>query len=158
MYSRGADGKFPLDCPIEEMGLSMRAYNILKRRNIDTLGDIIDNVNEGCMKKWRGLGITTYSDIESTVKFYGYELGKGGENMGWKAEVKRLNHEIEMLKAQRSILFATVKNLILTYGDTDDTDWIARVPEFDDVKTNKEYIMTTEPSEGYYIMRVMKGE
>ena len=58
------------DCSssIDELALSVRSQNALKRANINTLGELINKLNEGNLKQIRNLGKKSYSEIQT----YGY--------------------------------------------------------------------------------------
>ena len=58
------------DCSssIDELALSVRSQNALKRARIDTLGELINKLNEGNLKQIRNLGKKSYSEIQT----YGY--------------------------------------------------------------------------------------
>ncbi len=66
------------EIPIEELELSVRAYNCLKRARINTLGEllqIIDSRSED-LKKIKNLGQKTYEEIVEKVTKMGYQLDK----------------------------------------------------------------------------------
>ena len=44
------------DAPIEELMLSVRSYNALRRAGLTTLGDLVERLNEGGLKDVRNLG------------------------------------------------------------------------------------------------------
>ena len=58
------------DMPIEELELSVRASNGLKRANINTVGDLVERTREE-MSKIRNLGQKSLDEIESKLR----ELG-----------------------------------------------------------------------------------
>lgn len=58
---------------IEELVLSVRSYNALRRANVSTLGDLIERLNEGCLKSIRNLGAKSYSEIQTKMLVYGFE-------------------------------------------------------------------------------------
>lgn len=53
--------------PIENLGLSVRAYNILRQHNIQYVGDMIDMTKEE-MLKIRNMGLKSFEEIESALK------------------------------------------------------------------------------------------
>ena len=65
--------KFFCDTNIEELSLSVRSYNALRRSGVKTLGDLIDRFNEGRIKSVRNLGTKSYSEIQTRILVYGYE-------------------------------------------------------------------------------------
>jgi len=70
------------EAPIEELELSVRAYNCLKRARINTLGEllqIIDSRSED-LKKIKNLGQKTYEEIVEKVTKMGYQLDNAEKN------------------------------------------------------------------------------
>ena len=65
--------KSACDASIEELVLSVRSYNALRRANVSTLGDLIERLNEGCLKSIRNLGAKSYSEIQTKMLVYGFE-------------------------------------------------------------------------------------
>ena len=69
------------DTGIEELALSVRSYNALRRANVTTLGDLVAKLNEGTVKNIRNLGAKSYSEIQTKMLVYGFEQlsekGKG---------------------------------------------------------------------------------
>ena len=59
---------------IEELALSVRSYNALRRANVTTLGDLIERLNEGGLKSIRNLGAKSFSEIQTKIMVYGFEL------------------------------------------------------------------------------------
>lgn len=62
-----------LEMPIEELDLSVRAYNCLKRDNIYTLGDLTDKT-ENEMMKIRNLGKKSLKEVVDKVKDMGLKF------------------------------------------------------------------------------------
>lgn len=63
------------DCEasIDELNLSVRSQNALKRAGILTLDTLIDELNAGNLKGIRNLGRKSYSEIQTKMLVYGYE-------------------------------------------------------------------------------------
>ena len=59
--------------PIEELALSVRGYNCLKRSGINTIGELIEMINSQKLPSVRNLGIKTVSEIKATLLQYGYD-------------------------------------------------------------------------------------
>jgi DNA-directed RNA polymerase alpha subunit len=57
--------KSACDASIEELVLSVRSYNALRRANVTTLGDLIERLNEGGLKSIRNLGAKSVKEIEA---------------------------------------------------------------------------------------------
>lgn len=58
---------------IDDLVLSVRSYNALRRANITTIGDLIERLNEGGLKSVRNLGIKSFSEIQTKIMVYGFE-------------------------------------------------------------------------------------
>ena len=65
--------KSACDASIEELALSVRSYNALRRANVSTLGDLIERLNEGGIKSIRNLGVKSYREIQTKMLVYGFE-------------------------------------------------------------------------------------
>lgn len=65
--------KSACDASIEELALSVRSYNALRRANVSTLGDLIEKLNEGGLKSIRNLGVKSYREIQTKMLVYGFE-------------------------------------------------------------------------------------
>lgn len=63
---------------IEELELSVRAYNCLKRARINTLRELLEIINQHPedLKKIKNLGQKTYEEIVEKVEKLGFELNK----------------------------------------------------------------------------------
>ena len=63
------------DCEasIDELNLSVRSQNALKRAGILTLDALIDELNAKNLKGIRNLGRKSYSEIQTKILVYGYE-------------------------------------------------------------------------------------
>ena len=64
-----------LELPIEEMDLSVRAYNCLKRAGINTVEDLIKK-SRGDMLKVKNLGIKSIDEVIAKLESYGLSLRK----------------------------------------------------------------------------------
>lgn len=62
-----------LEMPIEEMDLSVRSYNCLKRANINTAEDLIKK-SKGDMLKVKNLGLKSIDEIIQKLEGYGLSL------------------------------------------------------------------------------------
>jgi len=62
-----------LEMPIEEMDLSVRSYNCLKRANINTVDDLIKK-SKGDMLKVRNLGLKSIEEVVAKLQSYGLSL------------------------------------------------------------------------------------
>ena len=58
---------------IDDLVLSVRSYNALRRANITTIGDLIERLNEGGLKTVRNLGVKSFSEIQTKIMVYGFE-------------------------------------------------------------------------------------
>ena len=68
-----------LEMTIEELELSVRAYNCLKRAGINTVGDLI-NKSEDEMMKVRNLGRKSLEEVMAKLDSLGFSLTKDDEN------------------------------------------------------------------------------
>ncbi len=74
MVSREEDEQVKvLEMPIEEMDLSVRSYNCLKRANINTVDDLIKK-SKGDMLKVRNLGLKSIEEVVAKLQAYGLGL------------------------------------------------------------------------------------
>lgn len=62
-----------LEMPIEEMDLSVRSYNCLKRANINTVEDLIKK-SKGDMLKVRNLGLKSIEEVVAKLQTFGLGL------------------------------------------------------------------------------------
>lgn len=67
-----------LDMPIEEMELSVRSYNCLKRANINTVEDLIQKTRED-MLKVRNLGLKSIDEVLEKLNEYGLSFKESEE-------------------------------------------------------------------------------
>ncbi len=75
--NEGNEQKKLLEKTIEELDLSVRSYNCLKKSNINTFGNIIDKTEEEIMSI-KNLGKKSFEEIKEKVKEFGYNL-KGSD-------------------------------------------------------------------------------
>jgi DNA-directed RNA polymerase subunit alpha len=67
-----------LDMTIEELDLSVRSYNCLKRVGINTVGELVRKTEEEMMKV-RNLGKKSLEEVDQKLRELGFSLSKGGE-------------------------------------------------------------------------------
>lgn len=67
-----------LEMTIEELDLSVRAFNCLKRAGIDTVADLINKTQDDMMKV-RNLGKKSLEEVMDKLQSLGFELEKGDE-------------------------------------------------------------------------------
>jgi DNA-directed RNA polymerase subunit alpha len=67
-----------LDMTIEELDLSVRSYNCLKRAGINTVGELVRKTEEEMMKV-RNLGKKSLEEVEHKLIDLGFGLNKSGE-------------------------------------------------------------------------------
>ena len=61
------------DHAIEELDLSVRGYNALRRAGVITLGDLIELLNADLLKSVRNLGAKSISEIKTKITVFGFE-------------------------------------------------------------------------------------
>ena len=64
-----------VDCEksIDELNLSVRSQNALRRAQIETIGVLVDALNNESVKGIRNLGRKSYSEIQTKLLVYNYE-------------------------------------------------------------------------------------
>jgi DNA-directed RNA polymerase subunit alpha len=67
-----------LEMMIEDLDLSVRSYNCLKRAGINTVGELVRKTEEEMMKV-RNLGKKSYEEVERKLSDLGFSLSKSGE-------------------------------------------------------------------------------
>lgn len=67
------EDRLVLQKSIEDLDLSLRSYNCLKRSELNTLGDIV-NTDARILAKIRNFGKKSYEEVEKMVEKYGFEL------------------------------------------------------------------------------------
>lgn len=76
LVSREEDKQVKLmELPIEEMDLSVRSYNCLKRAGVNTVEDLIKK-SRGDMLKVKNLGIKSIDEVVAKLESYGLSLRK----------------------------------------------------------------------------------
>ena len=66
------------DTRIEELGLTVRSYNCLKKVDINTIGDLVALTKED-LKKVKNLGNKSVKEIIEKMKEYGYDMTSSEE-------------------------------------------------------------------------------
>lgn len=67
-----------LEMMIEDLDLSVRSYNCLKRAGINTVGELVRKTEEEMMKV-RNLGKKSFEEVERKLGELGFSLSKSGE-------------------------------------------------------------------------------
>lgn len=68
---------------VEELALSVRSYNAIRRTGISTIGDLIERLNQGDLKGIRNLGAKSYKEIQTKILVYGFEQLSEKEQMSF---------------------------------------------------------------------------
>ena len=72
--------KTACEASIDELMLSVRSNNALRRSGIATIGELITRLNEGDLKSIRNLGSKSISEIKTKVLVYGFnQLSEKGK-------------------------------------------------------------------------------
>ena len=58
---------------IEDMILSARSYNALRRAGIGTISELIDVINRGNLKGIKNLGVKSYREIQTKIVVLGFD-------------------------------------------------------------------------------------
>lgn len=73
--STSSEFTFPADIPLEDLNISVRTYNRLKRRGLSTVGEV-SKLTCTQLKNIQGIGKTAYDEIIQEMKRLGYEIKK----------------------------------------------------------------------------------
>ena len=76
---------------IDELALSVRSYNALRRANIITIGELIEQLNEGELKNLRNLGVKSISEIKTKLLYLAYNELNDKEKQAFWNEFIELN-------------------------------------------------------------------
>ena len=76
---------------IEELSLSVRGFNVLKRSNLDTIGDVIDAMNDKKLMSLRNLGEKTSREIKTKIVNFGYDSMSDKDKKDFLREIIDLN-------------------------------------------------------------------
>ena len=68
-----------LEMTVEELDLSVRSYNCLKRAGINTVDDLINKSPEDMMKV-RNLGKKSFDEVKAKLNSLGFDLTPSEEN------------------------------------------------------------------------------
>ena len=68
-----------LEMTIEELDLSVRSFNCLKRAGINTVNDLIEKSAEEMMKV-RNLGKKSFDEVKEKLHSLGYDLNSEDDN------------------------------------------------------------------------------
>ena len=79
------------DISIEELSLSVRGFNVLKRSNLDSIGDVIDAMNDKKLMSLRNLGEKTSREIKTKIVNFGYASLNDKDKKEFLREVIELN-------------------------------------------------------------------
>lgn len=62
---------------LEEMNLSVRSYNCLKRAGCNKLGDVLALVQDGRLMRVRNMGRKSAEEVTRVLREYGFDVGEG---------------------------------------------------------------------------------
>lgn len=79
------------DISIDELSLSVRGFNVLKRSNLNTIGDVIDAMNEKKLMDLRNLGGKTAREIKTKIVDFGYKALSEYDKKEFLIEIIKLN-------------------------------------------------------------------
>ena len=63
-----------LDITVEELDLSVRSYNCLKRANINTVSDLVNKTEYDMINQVRNLGLKSLNEIKEKLAMLGLSL------------------------------------------------------------------------------------
>ena len=85
-------GKELLETPIEELELSVRSYNCLRRAGMVTVGDIVQNINtREDLMKIRNLGMRSADEIMNAIMEYQFSILPEGGRKKYLDRIAELN-------------------------------------------------------------------
>lgn len=80
---------------VEDLALSVRSYNAIRRTGISTIEDLIERLNQGDLKGIRNLGIKSYKEIQTKILVYGFERLSEKEQMSFFCKLLDENSMIQ---------------------------------------------------------------
>ena len=80
--------------PIEELNLSVRSYNCLKRAGINTVEKVVETIQKDELLKIRNLGSGSRAEIRVVTCEFGYESLSARSRKEFIGSLYRLNKEI----------------------------------------------------------------
>lgn len=84
-----------LDIDISELNLSVRSYNCLKRAGWDTVGDILNSINDKQdLRRVRNLGSRSADEILQILIFYQQDMLSNAERNIYNRKYNELNKPI----------------------------------------------------------------
>ena len=85
-------GKALTEAPLEDLELSVRSYNCLKRAGMQTVGDIVERINGRTdLLKIRNLGMRSADEIMEAIMEYQYFLLPDERKVRYLKRVAELN-------------------------------------------------------------------
>ncbi len=105
------------DIEIEEINLSCRAYNMLKKARIDTLGEISKRTEDE-FRKMKGMGEGSINEIKKVIEKYGLTLK---ENTSKLQEAKSKKYELQQKKNELEAKIYEAKNVLNKVNETENT-------------------------------------
>lgn len=81
------------DTIIEELNLSVRSYNALKRAGLDTVDKVVDAMQENKLWGIRSLGKNSRAEIHVTIYEFGYKTLPDRERKAFAKTLYELNKE-----------------------------------------------------------------
>ena len=85
-------GKSLTEAPLEDLELSVRSYNCLKRAGMQTVGDVVERINGRTdLLKIRNLGMRSADEIMEAIMVYQYSLLSDERKVRYLKRVAELN-------------------------------------------------------------------
>lgn len=79
---------------IDNLNLSVRSYNALKRASISTIENLIDKLNNGDIRTIRNLGVKSFREIQTKLLIYGFERLSENEKQKFYSQLVADNFSI----------------------------------------------------------------
>ena len=87
-------GETFLETPLEELELSVRSYNCLRRAGIRSVGDIVDSIdNRNDLLQIRNLGMKSANEIMNALMEYQYSLLSDEGKKKYLVRIAELNRK-----------------------------------------------------------------
>ena len=85
-------GQALTEAPLEDLELSVRSYNCLKRAGMRTVGDLVEGIDGRTdLLKIRNLGIRSANEIMQAIMEYQYSILSDGRKARYLKRVAELN-------------------------------------------------------------------
>ena len=81
------------DRPIDELGLSTRSWNCLRRYGIVKIDQLLNELQRDTFSRMKNLGVKSFTEIKTKVLNYGYKNLSKTEQLNFLSEIIKDNCE-----------------------------------------------------------------